>query len=70
MRIAEMVTIAIQLSEEQAARLTELAECVSVSPEQLATACVLDLLSWHDDCFEQAARHVLEKNAVLYRRLA
>jgi antitoxin FitA len=65
-----MVTIAIQLPDEQAARLAELAARFHLSPEQLAAAQVLDLLSRPDDRFEQAARFVLEKNAELYRRLA
>jgi len=65
-----MVTIAIQLPEEQAERLTALAERLRISSEQLAAAHLGELLSPPDERFEQAARRVLEKNAELYRRLA
>jgi predicted transcriptional regulator len=65
-----MVTVAIQLPDEQAERLAVLAERLHLSPQELATAHVLDLLAKPDERFEEAARYVLEKNAELYRRLA
>ena len=51
-------------------RLREVASRLGVSPEDLARMSVEELLARPDEKFEEAARHVLEKNAELYRRLA
>ena len=53
--------------EEQ---LTQAAERLNVSPDELAAAAVRDLLSRPDDDFDRAANRVLNKNRDLYRRLA
>ncbi len=65
-----MVSLAIQLPDEQAQRLAEMAQRLKVSPEELAAAHVLDLLARPEERFEQAARYAAEKNTELYRRLA
>lgn len=59
-----------QLPDEQAKRLSALASRMRPSPEELATAQILELLAKPDERFEQAAKYVIEKNAELYRRLA
>jgi antitoxin FitA len=41
-----------------------------ISPEQLASAAVADLVERPADDFTRAASKVLSKNAELYRRLA
>ena len=65
-----MSAITINLSEERMERLREVASRLGVSPEDLARMSVEELLARPDEKFEEAARHVLEKNAELYRRLA
>jgi hypothetical protein len=65
-----MVVIAVPLTEDQAARLRDMARRLHTTVEALAHAGIQDLLMRADDEFEEAARYVLEKNAELYRRLA
>ena len=65
-----MSAITITLSEERMERLREVASRLGVLPEDLARMSVEELLARPDEKFEEAARHVLEKNAELYRRLA
>jgi hypothetical protein len=43
---------------------------LGISPEQLASAAVADLVERPADDFTRAASKVLSKNAELYRRLA
>lgn len=65
-----MTRIPIELSEPQADKLRGKAQKLGVSPEDLATAAVLDLLNREVGDFDSAARYVLEKNRELYRRLS
>jgi antitoxin FitA len=65
-----MSAITINLSEERMRRLREIAARLGVSPEDLARVSIEELLAKPDEKFEEAARHVLDKNAELYRRLA
>ena len=65
-----MSAITINISEERMRQLREVAARLGVSPEELARVGVEELLAKPDEKFEEAARHVLEKNAELYRRLA
>lgn len=65
-----MSAITINLPEERLRLLQELAARLGVSPEDLARVGVEELLANSDEKFDEAARHVLEKNAELYRRLA
>ena len=62
--------LAIELTDQQAARLREGASRLGVAPEQLALAAVTDLIASEGPDFEAAAIRVLEKNEELYRRLA
>jgi antitoxin FitA len=65
-----MTTITIPLTEERLKQLRELARRANVSPEELARAALEEWLGQPSEDFAQAARHVLQKNAELYRRLA
>ena len=65
-----MSAITINLSEERMRQLREVAARLGVSPEELARVSIEELLAKPDEKFEEAARHVLDKNAELYRRLA
>ncbi len=62
--------IAIDLSDQQARDLAEVARQLQISPVELATAAVRDLVAPHSSDFLHAAERVLAKNHDLYRRLA
>ncbi len=65
-----MTTITITLPDDRLHQLKEIAARFQVTPEELARVGVEELLGRPDDAFQQAADHVLKKNAELYRRLA
>mgnify|MGYP006431109281 CR=1 FL=1 len=65
-----MKTFTINLPDETAERLEALAQRLGVSAEDLVRSSVKEQMERLDDDFEQAAEHVLTKNAELYRRLA
>jgi hypothetical protein len=62
--------IDIDLTPAQAEKLREEAERLKITPEELARAALVDLLSERDQDFHVAAERVLEKYRELYRRLA
>lgn len=64
------MTISLELDDEQSRRLLEIASELHVDPSELAKAAISDLMSRPSDDFERAARHVLDKNRELYRRLS
>ena len=64
------MAIVVQLDEEQSRRLEEVARELQVDPSELAKAAINDLVYRQSGDFDRAARHVLEKNRELYRRLA
>lgn len=64
------MSFSFELTDEQAERLSALARELNVDPHELATAAISDLFSQTSDDFNRAARHVLEKNRELYRRLS
>ena len=64
------MNITVPLTDEQAQRLNELAESLGIDPAELARAACVDLVSQPSDDFRDAAKHVLQKNRELYRRLA
>ena len=64
------MNIRVDLTDEQSERLRALAESLGVEPAELARAACVDLVSHPPDDFREAAKHVLEKNRELYRRLA
>ncbi len=61
--------VAIDISEDQAARLTSEARELGISPEALVKAAVVDMLERKGD-FSAAAAYVLDKNRELYKRLS
>jgi hypothetical protein len=65
-----MTTITIPLSEKRLEYLRELARPVNVAPEELARAGLEEWFRQPREDFVEAARHFLQKNAELYRRLA
>jgi antitoxin FitA len=64
------MSMTIQLDDEQSQRLADIARDLQVSTAELAKAVINDLISRQAADFERAARHVLEKNRELYRRLS
>ncbi len=64
------MTLNLELDDQQIQRLQDAARRLKVSVNDLAKAAINDLLSKPDQDFERAAKHVLEKNAELYKRLA
>ena len=65
-----MSSITILLSDERLERLKELAKDAGLTPEEFVRASLEAWLAGENEDFAQAARHVVEKNAELYRRLA
>jgi len=62
--------LSIHLSPAQADRLRLEADRLGLTPEDLARAIIVDLLTSPGDDFSAAAERVLKKNEELYRRLA
>ena len=60
----------VELTDAQLESLRERAKSLGISPEQLASAAVADLVERPADDFERAVSEVLSRNAELYRRLA
>ena len=65
-----MTTFTIELPEEQARRLRDLARKLGTTPEEVLCAGVQEWLSCSATDFPAAASYVLKKNAELYRRLS
>ncbi|HEX9454109.1 MAG TPA: DNA-binding protein [Candidatus Binatia bacterium] len=65
-----MSSITVTVSDDRLARLKEIADRFSISPEDLVRVSIDELLARPDDSFEKAAEYVLNKNSELYRRLA
>lgn len=61
--------VAIRIDEEQTAALNAEAERLGVSPEVAAKTVLLEALN-RKAKFAAAAKHVLSKNAELYKRLS
>jgi hypothetical protein len=64
-----MKTLEIQVADETASRIEQAAQGKGISANELVRISVEEKLA-RDDEFEKAARHVLAKNAELYKRLA
>ena len=64
------MTLAIELSDQQAKALAAAAEQLHVSEAELAAAVVRDFVSEPASDFAAASQLVLAKNQELYRRLA
>jgi hypothetical protein len=70
MRYPPSMQLPVELTDTQLETLRERAKSLGISPEQLASAAVADLVERPADDFERAASLVLSKNEELYRRLA
>ena len=64
-----MATIRVDLTEEQMAKLRELADRVRASVEEMARLALQHAILGEEEGFLQAAGRVLGKNEELYRRL-
>ena len=69
-RVEAFMAIRIEVSVDQAQSLSEAASRLQVSEAELAAASVRDLLTHQYAEFDAAAQRVLDKNQVLYQRLA
>ena len=65
-----MKTLTIQLSDETADRLEDLADQLGTSLEEVAQVSIDDQLKRLDREYEEATEEVLSKNAELYQRLS
>ena len=65
-----MVSLRIELPEEEAEKLRNLASERNTSPEELVTQTVLDLLAQPDEELEHELDYLLKKHDELLRRLA
>lgn len=65
-----MTSITINIPDRQFQKIQELAQELSISPEELLRISLEEWLSHPQNDFSQAANYVLQKNADLYRRLA
>jgi len=61
--------LAIELSEAQEKRLTEIAARLNVPVESLAQAAVRELVDQSEGEFDQVATRLLARNRELYERL-
>jgi hypothetical protein len=59
----------LELNKQESDLLESTAEQLGIKPEELARAALLEVLN-RDDDFQQAAKHVVEKNLELYKRLS
>ncbi len=62
--------LALEITGAEERHLAELAARLSVSPSELASAILRDLLARPDEALEQAARRVREENRDLHEGLA
>ncbi|MEW6355969.1 MAG: DNA-binding protein [Planctomycetota bacterium] len=65
-----MTTITITIPDDRLPKLKEIAARFQVTPEDLLSVSLEDLLARPDDAFRRAVDYVLKKNQDLYRRLA
>ena len=65
-----MVSLRIELPEEEAEKLRNLANERNTSPEELVAQTVLDLLTQPDEELEHELDYLLKKHDELLRRLA
>jgi antitoxin FitA len=70
MKVMVEKALTVSLPDDCYARLQSLAQQAGVSPEALLHARIQEWLTPSPKEFPEAARHVLEKNRELYRRLA
>lgn len=60
----------IPVSDDTFLKLQEIAANFRITPEELVTVSINDLLEQPENEFQRIVKYVLAKNAELYRRLA
>jgi predicted DNA-binding protein len=65
-----MATLRVFLSDEEMRRLEELSKREGLTVVQMVRLGINDFIGQPDESFRAAARRIMEKNAVLYRRLS
>jgi hypothetical protein len=65
-----MTTLTVTIDDRKAAALKDRAEHFELPLEDLLVASIENLVTQPEKEFEQAVKHVLDKNRELYRRLA
>jgi hypothetical protein len=65
-----MTTITIELSDERAQKLREIADRFGVGPEELARVGLEGLLLGPEEEFRRIFNYVTNKNATLYDKMA
>ena len=65
-----MTSLTVSVPDERMTRLREVAAHCGLTPEELVSASIAELVSEPEDAFRRAADYVLRKNEELYRRLA
>lgn len=65
-----MTNLLIPVSDETLLKLQEIASNFRITPEELVSVSIHDLLEQPENEFQRIVKYVLAKNAELYRRLA
>ncbi len=65
-----MTNLMIPVSDDTFLKLQEIAANFRITPEELVTVSINDLLEQPENEFQRIVKYVLAKNAELYRRLA
>lgn len=65
-----MTNLTITITEERLLQLKEKAEHLGITPEDLVSVSIEEMLTRPEESFMQAVEYVLMTNAELYRRLA
>ena len=64
------MSMAFELSDDDAEKLREKADSLGISPRKLMEAGIEDFLNQPDEQFRQTLDNVLDKNSELYERLS
>jgi hypothetical protein len=63
-------SVTVNLPDAEYGKLRELSEQMGTTPEELVRISIDELLTAPDEKFGRATEYLLEKNSVLYKRLA
>lgn len=65
-----MTNLVIPVSDDTLLKLQKIAATFRITPEELVSVSIQDLLEQPENEFQRIVKYVLTKNAELYRRLA
>ena len=65
-----MTNLVISVSDDTLSKLQKLAAAYQITPEELISVSIHDLLEQPENEFQRIVQYILAKNAELYRRLA